>query len=139
MPEKQLAPLNQNPFLKQMGIKITRWEDSIAEFEMPIQPWHMNRSGALQGGVVATLIDAACGYAGFYSPPGSPEVHGVTITLNVNFVSGTSSGVLLAKAKKIGGGRKIFFAEATVTTADGVLIASGQASFKYRKPNEAHS
>ncbi|QDK38299.1 PaaI family thioesterase [Bdellovibrio sp. NC01] len=121
-----------NPFLAQMGIKLLKWEEGYAEFEMPIQTWHMNRQGALQGGVVSTLVDAACGYAGFYAPPGQPEVHGVTITLNVNFVSSTNSGVLKAVAKKIGGGRKIFFSEAQVFTETGVLIASGQGSFKYR-------
>ncbi len=121
-----------NPFLEKMGIKLLNWADGVAEFEMPIQPWHMNRQGALQGGVVSTLIDAACGYAGLYSVPGAPEVHGVTITLNVNFVASANSGTLIAKARKIGGGRKIFFSEAEVRTENGTLIASGQASFKYR-------
>lgn len=126
------TPTIINPFLQHMGIEITRWEEGIAEFKMPIQPWHMNRSGHLQGGVVSTVVDAACGYAGMYSAPGQPEVHGVTITLNVNFVSGVKAGVLYVKAKKIGGGRKIFFSEAQAFDQDGVLIASGQASFKYR-------
>jgi uncharacterized protein (TIGR00369 family) len=127
-------PLNQptNPFIEKMGIKLLSWSDGFAEFEMPIQPWHMNRQGALQGGVVSTLVDAACGYAGLYSAPGDPEVHGVTITLNVNFVASANSGVLFAKAHKIGGGRKIFFSEAEVRTEGGTLIASGQGSFKYR-------
>jgi len=123
----------ENPFLQHMGIQITRWEENLAEFQMPIQPWHMNRSGHVQGGVVSTVVDAACGYAGMYAPPGSPEVHGVTITLNVNFVSGVKAGLLIVKAKKIGGGRKIFFSEALVHDENGVLIASGQASFKYRQ------
>jgi len=98
-----------NPFLEQMGFRLINWSEGIAEFAMPIQAWHMNRSGALQGGVVSTLLDAACSYAGLYSAVGSPEIHGVTITLNVNFVSSASSGILYARAKKIGGGRKIFF------------------------------
>jgi uncharacterized protein (TIGR00369 family) len=123
----------ENPFIDRMGIILKRWEEGFAEFEMPIQPWHMNRQGALQGGVVSTLIDVACGYSGLFSPQGEPDVHGVTITLNVNFVSSVSSGMLIAKGKKIGGGRKIFFAEAQVFSEEGVLIASGQASFKYRK------
>ena len=122
-----------NPFLEHMGIKLLKWSEGYAEFEMPIQTWHMNRQGALQGGVVSTLVDAACSYAGFYSPPGSPEVHGVTITLNVNFVSSTKQGTLIAKAKKIGGGKNIFFSEADVFASDGTLIASGQGSFKYRR------
>ena len=122
----------QNPFLEEMGIKLTKWSEGYVEFEMPIQTWHMNRQGALQGGVVSTLVDAACGYAGLYEAPGTPAVHGVTITLNVNFLATSRSGVLLAKAKKLGGGRKIFFSEAQVYTETGVLIASGQGSFKYR-------
>jgi uncharacterized protein (TIGR00369 family) len=126
------TPTIINPFLQHMGIEITKWEEGIAEFRMPIQPWHMNRSGHLQGGVVSTVVDAACGYAGMFAAPGQPEVHGVTITLNVNFVSGVKAGVLHVRAKKIGGGRKIFFSEAEVYDQDEVLIASGQASFKYR-------
>ena len=126
-----------NPFLDHMGIQIVSWTDGESEFKMPIQAWHLNRRGALQGGVVSTLVDAACGYAGMYAPPGSPEIHGVTITLNVNFVSGVKAGVLIAKAKKIGGGRKIFFSEAEVRDENGVLIASGQASFKYRTVEES--
>jgi len=122
----------ENPFLQHMGIEIVSWSEGLAEFKMPIQRWHMNRSGHLQGGVVSTVVDAACGYAGMYAPPGAPEVFGVTITLNVNFVSGVKDGVLRVKAKKIGGGRKIFFSEAEVRDQNGVLIASGQASFKYR-------
>ncbi len=125
----------KNPFLEKMGIKIIDWQDGSCIFEMPIQPWHLNRTGALQGGVVSTLVDAACGYAGFYSPPGMPEIHGVTITLNVNFVSSANSGILCAKAQRVGGGRKIFFSVAQVHTESGVLIASGQASFKYRSPH----
>jgi len=127
-----VTPTIVNPFLQHMGIQITKWSEGIAEFRMPIQTWHMNRAGALQGGVVSTLVDAACGYAGMYAPPGAPEIHGVTITLNVNFVAGVKAGVLNVAAKKIGGGRKIFFSEAQVFDENGTLIASGQASFKYR-------
>ena len=121
-----------NPFLQHMGIEIVQWSEGSAEFHMNIQPWHLNRYGALQGGVVSTLVDAACGYAGLFAPPGAPEVHGVTITLNVNFVSGAKSGLLIVKAKRVGGGKTIFFSEAQVHDEAGNLIASGQASFKYR-------
>jgi len=121
-----------NPFLQHMGIEIVAWSEGIAEFRMIIQPWHMNRNGALQGGVVSTLVDAACGYAGLFAPIDAPEVHGVTIALNVNFVSGARAGVLNVKAKKVGGGKTIFFSEGQVHDEIGNLIASGQASFKFR-------
>lgn len=123
---------NPNSFLEHMGIELKNWQEGMAEFRMPIQSWHMNRQMSLQGGVVATLIDAACGYAGLYSKPGEPQLQAVTITLNVNYVAGAKEGTLIAVGKRIGGGRTIFFAEAEVRTEAGVLIASGQASFKYR-------
>lgn len=121
-----------NPFLEQMGMRIVRWTKGAADFEMPIQAWHMNSQGALQGGVVSTLVDAACCYAGLFAEPGAPTLHAVTITLSVSFVSSVNSGMLIASAKQVGGGRTIYFSEAQVRSEAGTLIASGQASFKYR-------
>jgi uncharacterized protein (TIGR00369 family) len=123
---------NKNPFLEHMGLKLIRWEHDLAEFEMQILPWQLNRQGILQGGVVSTLLDAACGYAGLYSAEGEPEVHGFTLSLAIDFIASTKVGKLKAIGKKIGGGKQIFFARSEIYSEDGKLIASGQGSFKYR-------
>ena len=127
------SELDNSPFLSHMGLKLTKWEEGQAHFEMKIAPWQLNRQGVLQGGVVATLLDAVCGYAGLYSAPGEPLVNGFTISLSVDFVANTQVGTLKAIGTKIGGGKQIFFARGEIFAEDGRLIASGQGSFKYRK------
>jgi uncharacterized protein (TIGR00369 family) len=123
---------DNNPFLEKMGLKLMRWEKDEVEFQMEILPWQLNRQGILQGGVMSTLLDAACGYAGLYSAPGEPEVHGFTLSLAVDFIGSCKSGKLRAIGQRIGGGRQIFFARAEVFNETNVLVASGQGSFKYR-------
>src|SRR3546814_3600491 len=53
-----------------LGMKLVEWGDRHAVMELPIRAMHLNRSNALHGGVIATLIDAVCGYAGDWVPPG---------------------------------------------------------------------
>lgn len=127
------SPLDNSPFLSHMGLKLTHWEEGLAHFEMEIAPWQLNRQGVLQGGVVATLLDAVCGYAGLYSGPGQPRVNGFTISLSVDFVASSQVGKLRAIGTKIGGGKQIFFSRGEISAEDGRLIASGQGSFKYRR------
>ena len=53
-----------------LGFKLVEWTAQSAVMELPIQPIHLNRSNTLHGGILATLIDAACGYAGVWMPQG---------------------------------------------------------------------
>jgi acyl-coenzyme A thioesterase PaaI-like protein len=57
----------ENPFLASLGMTRSDWREGYAEFRLDLQPELLNRQRVLQGGVVATLLDAACGYAGLYS------------------------------------------------------------------------
>ena len=56
-----------NPFLETLGIQRSAWREGFAEFQLRVQPALLNRQQILQGGVIATMLDAACGYAGLYS------------------------------------------------------------------------
>ena len=123
--------MNDNPFLALLGVKLVRWEDGRAELECDLRPELLNRSGAVQGGVIATLIDVACGYSGLYSDVPGEEKHAVTITLNVNYASRVDSGVLRAVGTRYGGGRKVYFSRAEILDGDGTLVAAGQCAHKY--------
>ncbi len=107
------------------------WQPDLAELQCELRPELLNRSGALQGGVLATLIDAACGYSGLYGGMADRPRHAVMITLAVNYVGKVSSGRLRAVSKRCGGGRKVFFACVEVFDAEGNLVASGQTAHKY--------
>ena len=122
----------ENPFLEMLGIQLIRWEESLAEFELVLRPQHLNRQGILQGGVTATLLDAACGYSGLFAPKKAEPRHAATLSLSINFVSAARMGALRAIGRRAGGGRNIFFAEGSLHAESGTLIASAQGAFKYR-------
>lgn len=121
-----------NPFLEGLGVELVSWVDGEAEFRMPIQARHLNRQGMLHGGLVATLLDAACGYAGLHAPEHEEEVHGVTVMLNISYLSAAREGIVIAKGKVTRRGRSLYFVQGTLTSNQGELLATAQGTFKRR-------
>ncbi len=122
-----------NPFLERLGVTLVAWD--LAGVELALSPGdaHGNRTGIVQGGVIATLMDAACGYAGLYAPAGQALRHSTTITLTINYVAPARLGERLRIVGQVlGQGRKIYFAAAEARMPDGTLVASAQGSFKRR-------
>lgn len=119
-----------NPFLQSLGVELVHWASGAAEFRMPIEARHLNRQGMLHGGLVATLLDAACGYAGLHSAEGEAEVHGVTVMLNIAYLRAARSGNVLARGRVSRNGHRLYFAEASLLDEDGGLLATAQGAFK---------
>ena len=116
-----------------IGYRLTAWREGHAEVELELGPQHMNMSGAPHGGVLATLIDTACGFAGCYSPDPARPRRAVTLSLTTHFVGGAKAGSrITAVARQTGGGRNIFFTTAEVRDETGALIAEGAGVFRYR-------
>lgn len=119
-------------FADLVGYKLENWQDDLAEVSLTVAARHLNRSGVMHGGVLSTLIDTACGYCGCYAPPGAPPRRAFTLSLTCNFIGTAQAGQrLLARARRAGGGRTLFFADCQVSDRDGRVIGSGQGSFKY--------
>jgi len=115
-----------------VGYELTLWEADRAEVSLTLDARHMNRSAVMHGGVLTTLIDTACGYAGTYGPPDAPPRRAFTLSLDAQFIGAARSGErLVAKAERSGGGRSIFFSSCRVLSADGRLIGQGSGTFKY--------
>ena len=128
---------NRTPMQALFDLHLETWEPDRAVFAYQIRPEHLNRRGRLHGGVLAMLLDTASGYCGcFTSVPGG-RVDAVTLSLTTNFVSSVREGRLLAEARRTGGGRSVFFAEAYVRDEAGRLIASSTGTFKYIAPHGA--
>ncbi|WP_194790493.1 PaaI family thioesterase [Pseudomonas sp. UFMG81] len=121
-----------NPFLHSLGVELVAWSDGGAEFHMPIQAQHLNRQGMLHGGLIATLLDAACGYAGLHSPEHEEEVHGVTVMLNISYLSAAREGTVIATGKVTRSGRSLYFVQGTLLSDKGELLATAQGAFKRR-------
>ncbi len=51
-----------------MGYGPVTWRENYVELALLLDERHRNRSGIAHGGVIATLIDAAGGFAGAWCP-----------------------------------------------------------------------
>lgn len=97
-----------------LGAGVVSWSDGRCVLGCPIRPAMLNRAGVLHGGVLATLLDTASGYAGTYCPyPGRRRV-AATLSLTVNFLDAAGEGWLVTEARIVRAGRSVFFAEAAV-------------------------
>lgn len=129
-------PALANPLLEDLGIELVAWREGYCELQLTLAERHLNRRGRLQGGVTATLLDAACGYAGLLRA-GQPEPgDAATITLGVNYLAKLSQGRVRAVGRMTGSGRSIFFSSGELFAEDGTLAATAQGSFK-RAPVDA--
>ena len=120
-------------FADLIGYHLTAWREGEAEIGLEVDARHMNRSGRLHGGVLATVIDAACGFAGCYEAPPGRGRRAMTLSLNTQYIGPVPAGTrLTASARRSGGGRRIFFSTCEVRDQDGRLVATGSVTYRYR-------
>ncbi|WP_235971753.1 PaaI family thioesterase [Azohydromonas caseinilytica] len=119
-----------NPLLQHLGIELAEVAAGRAVFRIDLDRRHLNRQGSLQGGVAATLLDAACGYAGLVGADGQLQGNAVTVMLNVAYLRKVSRGRLRATGTVTRAGRSMYFATGELATESGELIATAQGAFK---------
>jgi uncharacterized protein (TIGR00369 family) len=125
-----LAP--EHGFAALVGYRIDAWSWQRAAVALEVAERHLNRSGVLHGGVLSTLIDTACGYAGCYCERPGHARRAMTLQLSTQFLAPVRAGqTLTATAEVTGGGRSVFFAACRVETDDGTLAGRGEGTFKY--------
>lgn len=126
--------LVEEPYALQahLGFVMTAWSENYARFELPLEPFLMNRYGIPHGGVHATLLDTVMGFCGCYTGDRANKRLVMTLSLNVNYIGQAQGTRLIAEGWKTGGGRKTFFADGIVKDDLGNKIASGSAVFRYR-------
>ena len=90
--EKTDDPKLGNPLLDHLGLKLVLWDIGRCEFELAISARHLNRQSSLHGGVVATLLDAACGYAGLIATPNAKPGNAWTVMLTISYLDKTARG-----------------------------------------------
>lgn len=126
-------------FQELIGYRIVEWSEGLAIVELVVGPQHLNRSGVLHGGVLTTLIDTVCGYAGCYCAVPGRVRRAVTLSLTTNFTGQVGGGLLTAIGRKQTGGQRIFYCSGEVFDADGALVAVGQGTFRYRSGSETET
>lgn len=115
-----------------LGYSVTSWSAGEAVIEMPLEVKHGNRYGLPHGGVHASLLDTAMGFAGSYTgDPDAPQLV-MTLTMTVQYLSRPKGKRLIARGWRTGGGRKTYFADSELIDETGELIAKATGTFRYR-------
>ena len=122
------------PFLELLDIRPVSAQKGHATFEMLIEHRHLRTLGILHGGVTATLLDTAMGYAaGTLSPKGHFVV---TVQLNVNFIRPGWEGETLRVSGEVKhSGQQTAVSYGEIRNDEGTLVATGTGTFLYvRQP-----
>ncbi len=104
--------------------------DGFARCHLTITEDHLNSQGIVHGGIIAMLLDVACGNtaSAWFDRDEHPVV--LTLSLNTSYVSAVSQGRVTAVARPSGGGRKLAYVNGELHADDGTLIAAAAGVFK---------
>lgn len=128
---------DDSPFLSGLGIIVEEWTEGAVRVALPLESRHLNRSGVVNGGILATLMDAAGALSGLYCPVEGNARYAVTVSMTVNYIGQSRGTRLYATARRTGGGKKMYFAAIEMTDDTGAVLASGTSVHRYRSGSEA--
>ncbi|WP_420135690.1 PaaI family thioesterase [Rhodopseudomonas sp.] len=118
-------------FIDLVGPMWHRVVDGQHEFAIATGPKHRNRRGLVQGGLMMTLADRACGMAA-REQSGAPHV--ATVQLDTHFIdAGEIGDLLIARPKVIRATRSLIFTSAEVS-AEGRCLIVASGVFKIVRP-----
>jgi uncharacterized protein (TIGR00369 family) len=118
------------PLLETLAIEALAAADGTSRLRVIVDERHLRTLGMLHGGVTATLLDTALGYA--VMSLAADGFHAVTAQLNVNFTRPAANGDSLeAVGRVLHAGSKTAVASGEVRNADGDLIATATGTFLY--------
>lgn len=110
--------------LRHLGVQVEEAGPEYARVRMSLRDEHHNGMGAVHGGIICTLCDAAFGAAANSNTP----VAVVTLSLAVDFLKPGFHGPLKAEAFRVHQGKHVVNYRIEVRDANEVLVASSVAS-----------
>lgn len=118
------------PLLKALGIEPVAAEAGESRIRLSVGEKHLRTLGMLHGGVTATLLDTALGYA--VMSLAAEGYHAVTVQLNVNYTRPAAVGETLeAVGRVLHHGNLTAVATGEVRNETGELIATASGTFLY--------
>jgi len=118
----------QPPIGRTLDFSLIEIEEGRAVFEGNPDHRVYNPIGSVHGGYAATLLDSACGVA--VHSKLAPGQGYTTLELKISYVRGMTvdTGVVRAVGTVISMGRRVAFAEATLTDARGKILATASST-----------
>src|ERR1700752_1160065 len=106
---------NRQGFMRTLGAVLETVEPGIVTITCAFDIGLTQQHGLLHGGVVASLVDVACGYAALSVMPEDREV--LTVEFKVHFLKPAKTDRLIAVGQVIQSGRTLTVCEGSVFDA----------------------
>jgi len=107
------------PIAKFLGMELVELTPGYAKITMTLKPEHVNFNGLVFGGIIMCLADQAFAYG-----MNSLVMPSIATNFSIQLIAGAKVGdVLTAECRPLKSGRRVGFAEMTVTDQSGKLIA----------------
>ena len=116
------ALLSAVPFAVELGVELEEAGPECARAVLPWSPQRCTVGGALHGGALMALADAAGGLCAFANlPDGATGT--ATVTSATNFLRPVTGGHVEAAARPLNLGRTVIVVDTELRDADGRLVA----------------
>jgi uncharacterized protein (TIGR00369 family) len=113
------ASFERQTAMKTIGAHLLRVAPGEVEIELPFRDDLTQQHGFFHGGLVAAIVDTACGYAALTLMPA--DAAGLTVEYKINFVSPTRGDRLVARGRVTKPGRVL-----TVCAGDVFALSAGE-------------
>jgi uncharacterized protein (TIGR00369 family) len=124
---KEIAKIvNSSPYFSLLSMKIRSISKGKSDLEIKIQEKHLQPYGMVQGGVCASLVDAAAFWEVY--PQTAADIGLTTVEIKLNYLAPASKGHLFARGKSIKVGKTICLGEASVEDDQCNLVAFGTST-----------
>ena len=125
--------------MQTLGVEITRLAPGEIELAMPYEAAFTQQHGFIHAGIMATVLDSACGYAAFSLMPTDAAV--LTVEFKTNLLAPAKGERFLFRAHVVKPGRTLTVCDgqafALENLADERLVATmnGTLMALYERPN----
>jgi uncharacterized protein (TIGR00369 family) len=119
-----------------LGASVDSVDQGTVVLRLPIREDLTQQNGFLHAGAIASLADAACGYAALSRTPARADV--LSIEFKINMLAPAVGDYVLARAEVIRAGRTVMVCRADVVSLhDGreKLVAAMQGTMAVRTPD----
>jgi len=128
--EKVRLRINSIPYYKTLSMQLENVDDNGSSLRIKLGDKHKNLWGSVHGGVVASLVDAACGLSVIpFLKDGETMV---TAVMQVQYFAPAhiGSGNLIGRGKVVNRGRHLISAEGEIFNEEEKLVAKGVSVLK---------
>jgi uncharacterized protein (TIGR00369 family) len=102
-------------FMRTLGAKLESVDSGTVTISCGFDERLTQQQGLLHGGVLASLLDVACGYAALTMMPADREV--LTVEFKINFLKPAKTDRVIAVGQVVQSGRTLTVCEGTVFDA----------------------